>query len=115
MSTMAVSRMTMQTLSVLVVFLEDSAVDWYGLDLAERTKLKSGTLYPMLARLESRGWLQSRWEDVDPRVVGRPRRRLYSLTALGEQVTRDELDAHLAALTPRSGLMRRPTPGLRTR
>ena len=39
----------------------------------------SGTLYPLLARLEAAGWFTSEWEDVDPSEVGRPRRRLYKL------------------------------------
>jgi DNA-binding PadR family transcriptional regulator len=40
-------------------------------------------VHPILARLESVGWLQSRWEDVDPRTEGRPPRRYYQLTAAG--------------------------------
>jgi PadR family transcriptional regulator PadR len=112
---MAASRLTTQTLSVLAVFLEDPVAEWYGLDLAKRTRLRGGTLYPLLARLESRGWLQSRWEDVDAHVVGRPRRRLYSLTAFGEQAAGDELAAHIAALTPRAGSISLPAPRVQTR
>jgi DNA-binding PadR family transcriptional regulator len=41
-----------------------------------------GTLYKALGRLEEMGLLTSRWEDADA-VVGRPRRRLYELTAEG--------------------------------
>jgi DNA-binding PadR family transcriptional regulator len=40
-----------------------------------------GTLYKALGRLEQRGLLRSRWEDDAP--AGRPRRRLYELTADG--------------------------------
>jgi len=40
-----------------------------------------GTLYKALARLEEMGLLESRWEDDPP--DGRPRRRLYELTAAG--------------------------------
>lgn len=44
-----------------------------------------GTLYRALARLESMGLLRSRWEDpLIPAREGRPGRRLYTLTALGE-------------------------------
>ena len=39
--------------------------------------------YPILFRLERAGWLESRWEDGDPKALGRPRRRLYQVTALG--------------------------------
>lgn len=41
-----------------------------------------GTLYKALGRLEEFGLLTSRWEDA-PAVEGRPRRRLYELTAQG--------------------------------
>lgn len=80
---------------MLAVFLDDTAAEWHGFDLADQTKLKSGTLYPMLARLEKAGWLTSRIEDVDPRVVGRPRRRLYALTGQGQLAARRELTSHL--------------------
>jgi DNA-binding PadR family transcriptional regulator len=100
---------------VLAVFLDDPAEEWHGFDLAQRTKLKSGTLYPLLARLENNHWLQSRWEEVDPHEVGRPRRRFYSLTALGEQAAQTELGAHIAALTPRSGSLWLPRPQVHER
>ncbi len=49
-----------------------------------------GTLYRALGRLEDMGFLESRWED--PRISARenrPRRRLYTLTALGSTVVLD--------------------------
>lgn len=42
-----------------------------------------GTLYKALGRLEERGLLASWWEEPPP--AGRPRRRLYELTAAGAQ------------------------------
>lgn len=39
-----------------------------------------GTLYKALSRLEQRGLLESRWEEIDQSVEGRPRRRLYRVT-----------------------------------
>ena len=43
-----------------------------------------GTLYRALGRLEEMGFLQSRWEDPEISArENRPRRRLYTLTALG--------------------------------
>lgn len=54
-----------------------------GADIARATGLASGTLYPILFRIEEAGWLTSKWEDVDPRDVKRPRRRLYEMTSLG--------------------------------
>ena len=40
-----------------------------------------GTLYKALGRLEEMGMLSSSWEEPPP--AGRPRRRLYALTAAG--------------------------------
>lgn len=91
--------MTRQTLAVLAVFLADPQAEWHGFNLADQTKLKSGTLYPLLARLEKAGWLASRKEDIDPRVVGRPRRRLYVLTGEGAAAARRELTSHLEVVS----------------
>ncbi len=55
----------------------------YGLELAKAAGLKSGTLYPILARLEAAGWIQGSWERIDPRAEGRRRRRYYKLTSSG--------------------------------
>jgi DNA-binding PadR family transcriptional regulator len=48
---------------------------------ASRSLTAHGTLYKALGRLEEFGLLSSRWEDDAPE--GRPRRRLYELTAQG--------------------------------
>lgn len=45
-----------------------------------------GTLYKALARLAAADLLESRWEDADRALAeGRPRRRLYRVTGLGEK------------------------------
>ena len=76
-------RMSLQTLRVLEAFLENPAEELAGADVQKRGRLASGTLYPILLRLESAGWFISRWEAVDPSSIGRPRRRLYRLTPSG--------------------------------
>jgi DNA-binding PadR family transcriptional regulator len=76
-------RMSLQTLKVLEAFLDDPTREQSGADVHKRSSLASGTLYPILLRLESAGWLNSRWEAVDPSAVGRPRKRLYRLTGSG--------------------------------
>ncbi|MEZ5171469.1 MAG: helix-turn-helix transcriptional regulator [Acidimicrobiia bacterium] len=44
-----------------------------------------GTLYKALGRLDSGGLLEDRWEDPEAALAeGRPRRRLYRVTAEGE-------------------------------
>jgi PadR family transcriptional regulator PadR len=76
-------RMSLQTLKVLGSFLEDVSEELAGADVHKRSGVASGTLYPILLRLESAGWFVSRWERVDPVAAGRPRRRLYRLTPTG--------------------------------
>lgn len=67
---------------VLLTALLAAATEWrHGYDVSRETGLKSGTLYPILMRLERLGWLEARWED-EP-APGKPRRHLYRLTALG--------------------------------
>jgi DNA-binding PadR family transcriptional regulator len=75
--------MSLQTLHVLEAFLANPAEQLSGADVQKRSGLASGTLYPILLRLESAGWFVSRWESIDPASAGRPRRRLYRLTASG--------------------------------
>jgi len=76
-------RISLQSLRVLEAFLADPAEQLSGADVQRRSGLASGTLYPILLRLESAGWFVSRWEAVDPVSAGRPRRRLYRLTPSG--------------------------------
>lgn len=68
---------------VLGKMLEAPTNEHYGLALMRDTGLKSGSLYPILSRLERDGLVGSRWEDIDPSAEGRPRRRLYRLTPDG--------------------------------
>jgi PadR family transcriptional regulator, regulatory protein PadR len=91
-------QMTTQTLTVLSVMLSDPDAECYGLQLSGRSGLKPGTIYPILDRLLKAGWLERRWEGIDPTVEGRPRRRLYRLTAVGAVVARQAFDDHLASL-----------------
>lgn len=99
--------LSLQAVRLLAVMLEDPAAEYWGTDLMRRLEIKSGTLYPLLDRLENdRGLLASRSEPVDPAQVGRPARRLYRLTGEGEAVARAEvrkLDAALARLRPQLG------------
>src|ERR1700730_19251385 len=76
-------RMSLQTLRVLEAFLENPTDQLSGADVQKRSRLASGTLYPILLRLESAGWFVSRWEAIDPSSAGRPRRRPYRTTSTG--------------------------------
>src|SRR5690348_13417007 len=84
-------RMTIPTQLVLRVLLEDATAERYGYEIGERAGLPSGTVHPILARLEGAGWLESRWEEADPTEVGRPPRRYYRLTAEGVVAAREGL------------------------
>jgi DNA-binding PadR family transcriptional regulator len=76
-------RISLQTLKVLEIFLENPLQQFAGADVHERCGMASGTLYPILLRLEAAGWFVSQWEAIDPASAGRPRRRLYRLTSTG--------------------------------
>ncbi len=65
----------------------------FPLEISEATGVLSGVLMPILAELERFEWVTSRWDGTDPRDTGRPRRRLYSLTPMGNQLARLELAA----------------------
>jgi PadR family transcriptional regulator, regulatory protein PadR len=93
-------RVTTGVAQVLAVLLEDPLVERYGLDLMRATGQPSGTLYPILARLQEAGWLRADWEDIDPVVAGRPARRYYRLTPDGTAAARVELAALYARLRP---------------
>ncbi|MER7335407.1 MULTISPECIES: PadR family transcriptional regulator [unclassified Micromonospora] len=76
-------RITVPVAKVLAVLLSEPDGEHYGLRLMQQTGVASGTLYPVLARLQDAGWLTARWEDEDPAEAGRPVRRYYQLTAEG--------------------------------
>lgn len=74
-------RLSPQALEVLTT-LEGQGNGWlYGLEISAATGLKSGSLYPILARLADYGLLEGRWVDSDK--PGRPRRHAYRLTGAG--------------------------------
>lgn len=88
----AAPRMTLSTQLVLRALLTEPTHEFYGLQISEAADLPSGTIHPILARLEGVGWLESRWEDIDPADEGRPRRRYYRLTDEGAEHARAALD-----------------------
>ncbi|MFD4206768.1 PadR family transcriptional regulator [Micromonospora tulbaghiae] len=92
-------RLTIPVAKVLSALLAEPGAPRYGLDLMRLTGLPSGTLYPVLHRLQAAGWLAADWEDVDPVAAGRPARRYYRLTGEGIRSARPAL-AELRALVP---------------
>jgi DNA-binding PadR family transcriptional regulator len=69
----------------------------YGFELAELTGLASGTIYPILRRLESDGLVRHRWDLVQTEGQRR-RRRYYALTPEGHRVAQAETSQHRVAL-----------------
>lgn len=84
-------RLTQQSLRVLHILLENPRDTLAGSDIVRQTGMLSGTLYPILMRLERAGWVESRWEHLDPSEVGRPRKRFYSLTGVGHNKASEAL------------------------
>ena len=82
------ARLGRATVDVLTVLL-DSAEPRWGLELIKLTGRPSGTVYPLLDRLERAGWVTSRWDDDVSRPG--PRRRMYQLTPDGTVAARDVL------------------------
>lgn len=81
-------RITGPVLKVLRELLERPAAEISGAEVSKAIGVPSGTLYPILFRLEKAGWVTSRWERSSPTELGRPRRRLYRMTAEGQKAAR---------------------------
>jgi DNA-binding PadR family transcriptional regulator len=91
-----------QALAVVAVLAGTD--DWrHGYDLMAQAGVKSGTLYPLLMRLEAQGLLEARW--VESPQSGRPPRHVYRLTEAGRDWVAS-LAESLAALEARSTPLR---------
>ncbi|GAA4215735.1 PadR family transcriptional regulator [Actinocatenispora rupis] len=102
-------RITAAVATVLAAFLAEPDTARYGLELMRATGHPSGTLYPVLARLQDAGWVDAEWEEATAaQSTGRPPRRYYRLTADGVVAARREL----AALHRALGVPGRPATGL---
>jgi|SRR3954447_18700193 PadR family transcriptional regulator PadR len=105
-------RMTIPTQLVLRALLAEPTKELYGLQICEQAGLPSGTIHPILARLErEHGWVISCWEDINPQDEGRPRRRYYRLTEDGAERARIALAQATTSVTA-LGLRPRPAGGL---
>ena len=84
-------RLTAPALRALKFLMEKPREARSGAEIARSARVGSGTLYPLMARFEKAGWATSEWESIEPAVAGRPRRRLYTLTGLGQTKAREAL------------------------
>ena len=81
-----ITRMTIPMLAVLAVLVDGDG--WFGLRIAEATAMRTGTVYPILARLEAADWVTSTWEDKDDPGENRDpgaKRKYYQLTPQGRE------------------------------
>lgn len=78
---------TLPPKELLILDLLIREKDLYGLQLvaASRRRLKRGTVYVTLGRMEEKGYIVSRVEPAPPEAGGLPR-RLYQATPFGRRV-----------------------------
>ncbi|MHB8653179.1 MAG: PadR family transcriptional regulator [Terriglobia bacterium] len=100
---MKAPRISRETHQVLESFFE-RVTDWrYGYELSRETGLKSGTLYPILMRLEKHKLLEARWVTAGEGV---PPRHTYRLTPNGLELARSRIRGMAKANNKR--LLRKP-------
>ena len=79
----------------------------YGFDIMDATGLPSGTVYPVLGRLERDGFVRSKWESQATALrEKRPPRRYYEITATGARALAASVE-HYRTLGGRLGLVSR--------
>ena len=103
-------QITLPVLKVLRVMIDAPLRQQYGLQLMHGAGLKSGTLYPVLARLERAGWIDGEWEQEPHR--GRPPRKFYKLSEDGMALARTALAEAATALSPMPVRKQRRAPRL---
>jgi DNA-binding PadR family transcriptional regulator len=83
----------------------------HGFDILDATGLPSGTVYPILRRLDREGMVRAKWEKAEvAHREQRPPRRYYELTAAGERLLAAARDRYRtpSSIPVRSGRRLRP-------
>ena len=89
---MSAPRLTYPTVLVLYAVAYGRA---YGFDIIDATGLGSGTVYPILRRLERARLLRGTAERArDAHAEGRPARRTYTVTGAGMEALHAALERH---------------------
>ena len=89
---MAALRITYPTAIVLLAIHRGFR---YGFEIMDASGLPSGTVYPILRRLEQAGMLSARWEpEAHAHQEQRPPRRYYQISGAGRRAVRDALDRY---------------------
>jgi DNA-binding PadR family transcriptional regulator len=100
------------SVSALAVLSAISQGIRYGFDIMDAAELPSGTVYPVLGRLERDGYVRSKWESATvAQREKRPPRRYYEITADGSRALTASVE-HYRSLGGRLGLTR-PKPSSR--
>ena len=90
-------RVTATTIRVLTCLFESEQANLWGLEIVRQTGLKTGTVYPILDRLETLGWVTSEWEAQNDRPGAR--RRTYRLTENAVPACQELVQTYLAQQT----------------
>jgi PadR family transcriptional regulator PadR len=93
-------RVTKPLLEVLNALLDADDFEMHGWAIMKGTTRTGPTVYKILERLESSGWVTARWEEQAP-DSNKPRRRFYRLTPRGTSKARTLLEARAPKTTPR--------------
>lgn len=91
-------KMTRHVLRLLSVLVNHPKRDYYGLEIAEEIGTAYGNILPVLMRLEKAGWLEAEWENVDPVVAGRPKRKYYRLSNEGMALAKKQVETEVKFL-----------------
>lgn len=79
------SRALSPAARTVLALLAEAGSGWsHGYELCRRAGIKSGTLYPLLVRLEQQNYLEAQWL---PQEAGRPPRHGYRLTTSGRRLS----------------------------
>jgi PadR family transcriptional regulator len=84
--------------------MADASGRHWGYELSKQSGVRSGVMYPTLARMLEKGWLTDGWEDQGQTGrAKRPPRRYYELTdagkiALGALVAEARHDARFSRM-----------------
>ena len=87
-------RITKATLLVFEAIAAQGGIAVHGFAVVRQTRMGTGTVYPILARLARAGWLESKWEPHRvARAKGRRQRQYYTATDHGQRRIKAILDA----------------------
>lgn len=72
-----------KSMEILLILASDPDREYSGYEIGKQLSMPSGTLYPLLLKIEQAGLLTTKWEDGDPKILGRPRRRYHKISGQG--------------------------------